>query len=86
MSGFRKHGRTLTKCSVRLSHGDLGEIVAETRDISETGVFVACKELLNAMCVGDTVEAELHSERRDISHAYLRVIRLTEDGVGLAFE
>ncbi len=86
MPGFRKHGRILTKCSVRLSHNDLGDIVAETRDISETGVFVACKELLHTICVGDTVEAELHSERQDVSHAHLRVIRLTEEGVGLAFE
>lgn len=86
MSGFRKHGRTLTKCAVHISHNDLGEVVAETRDISETGVFVRCKELMDAICIGDTVEARLYSGRDRISHAYLKVVRLTEEGVGLVFE
>jgi len=85
MAGFRKHGRTLTKCAVRLSHRDIGEVVTETRDISETGVFIACRELVHYISIGDEFEAKLYNENNDISETHLKVVRLTEDGVGLAF-
>lgn len=86
MSGFRKHGRKLTRCAVHLSSDHIGEVFAETRDISETGVFISCQDLLQGLCVGDKLEAKLYSECDHIFHACMRVIRLTEEGVGLAFE
>ncbi len=85
MAGFRKHGRTMVKCAVKLTHDQLGDIVAETRDISETGVFVWCKNLPSLMAVGDEVEAELHSECDMVTVAHLTVVRLTDDGVGLTY-
>jgi len=85
MSGFRKHGRTLVKCAVRLSHREIGDVVTETRDISETGVFVSCRELVHFISIGDEFDATLYSECDDVSETSLKVVRLTEDGVGLAF-
>ncbi len=85
MSGFRKHGRTLVKCAVHLSNHEIGDLVTETRDISETGVFISCSELVHFISIGDEFRAKLYSECDNISEAVVKVVRLTEDGVGLAF-
>lgn len=83
--GFRKHGRKIVKCAVKLSHEDLGDIVAETRDISESGVFVSCKDILKFLAVGDQVEASLYTDCEIVSHAVLHVVRMTDEGVGLSY-
>lgn len=85
MSGFRKHGRTLVKCAVRLTHKEIGDVIAETRDISETGVFVSCRELVHFISIGDEFEAKLYNTDKEVSETSMRVVRLTSDGVGLAF-
>ncbi|SMF60981.1 PilZ domain-containing protein [Alteromonadaceae bacterium Bs31] len=85
MSGFRKHGRTLVKCAVHMSNHDIGDVVTETRDISETGVFVSCREIVHFISIGDEFRARLYSECDQITDIYLKVVRLTEDGVGLSF-
>ena len=85
MSGFRKHGRKVVKCAVKLTHSEIGDVVAETRDISESGVFVSCKDLLNYLAVGDELEASLYTDCEIISHAVLKVVRLTDEGIGLAY-
>lgn len=85
MSGFRKHGRTPVRCAVRLTHKEIGDVVAETRDISETGVFVSCREFVHFISIGDEFEAKLYTENNQVSETNMRVVRLTEEGVGLAF-
>lgn len=85
MSEFRKHGRKPVRCSIRLTHQDLGDIIAETKDISETGVFIAHKDLIHYMSVGEQVEARFYSEENSAFDGVLRVIRLTQEGIGLEF-
>ncbi|WP_188150753.1 PilZ domain-containing protein [Teredinibacter waterburyi] len=85
MPGFRKHGRTLVKCAVRLTHRDIGDVVTETRDISETGVFVTCRDLVHFISIGDEFDATLYSDTDHVSETQLKVVRLTTEGVGLAF-
>ena len=86
MSGFRRYGRKPLKCAIRISHDGRDDIFAETRDISESGVFIRSADLLDRMTVGETVEAQLYSEQDDVSNTQLKVVRLTREGVGLAFE
>lgn len=85
MSGFRKHGRTLVRCSVKIKHDSVGDIEAETRDISETGVFVRCKDMSSVISVGDEVEAKLYSDCEKVTVAHLKVVRITNEGVGFAY-
>ncbi|PCK08330.1 MAG: PilZ domain-containing protein [Alteromonadaceae bacterium] len=86
MSGFRKCGRTSVQCEITLSHQNLGlNIDARTRDISETGIFVASRELSKHITIGDEVEAELRADIDHIKHANLIVVRLTCDGVGFSY-
>ena len=86
MSSFRKHGRKLVKCAVKLTHRDIGEVVTETRDISDTGVFVTCRDLVHNISIGDELEAKLYTDSETSSTTLLKVVRLTEDGVGLSFD
>ena len=85
MSEFRKHGRKPVRCSIKLTHHDLGDIIAETRDISETGVFIAHKDLMHYITVGEQVEARFYSEENSAYDGVLKVIRLTREGIGLEF-
>ncbi len=85
MSEFRKHGRKAVRCSITISHNELGDIFAETKNISETGVFIAHRDLIHCISVGEEVAAKLYSEGDAVYDGYLRVIRLTQDGVGLEF-
>ncbi len=86
MSPFRKHGRKLVKCAVKLIHREIGEVVTETRDISDTGVFVTCRDLVHYISIGDELEARLYTDSENSSTALLKVVRLTDEGVGLSFD
>ena len=86
MYQFRQHGRKLVKCAVKLTHRDIGEVITETRDISDTGVFVECRDLVHYIAIGDQFEAKLYTDNDSASTTLLKVVRLTEDGVGLSFD
>ena len=85
MSEFRKYGRKAVRCSIKLTHIELGDIFAETKDISETGVFIAHRDLVHYISIGEEVEARFYSEENSIYDGFLRVIRLTQEGVGLEY-
>lgn len=86
MSGFRRYGRKPLKCEVKLSHNEVGDILAETTDVSETGLFIRCAEWMNGIAIGDTFTAELSSNDGCSSNAQVTVVRHTKEGLGLAFE
>lgn len=87
MSGFRRYGRKPLKCSVKLLHTTAGEVIAETKDISEEGLFISCPEVVEQLAVGETVNAEFCTEdaSRRSDRAQLKVVRRTKDGVGFSF-
>lgn len=86
MSGFRRCGRKPLRYSIRISHQTVGDVLAETKDISETGIFVRSAVLLSILTVGETLVAELECDANTIENTQLKVVRMTEDGVGLEFE
>ncbi len=85
MQSFRKHGRELVKFAVTFKHRELGDITVETRDVSETGVFVNCKDLIPHFSIGDEITAKLHRDCENESQVVAKVVRLTNDGIGLAY-
>ena len=86
MSGFRRYGRKPLKCAVKICHQDAGDIIAETIDVSETGVFIRSSDLMSSIAVGDKLDAQLFSDDNFVENTQLKVVRLASDGVGLAFE
>ncbi|MFL0811105.1 MAG: PilZ domain-containing protein [Agarilytica sp.] len=85
MTRYRRHGRTPLGCEVKLEHDELGEVLAVAKDVSETGLFIMCKMLAQNLVVGDALVAKIF--RDDAWHApsLFRVVRLTEDGLGLTY-
>ncbi|MCR7301189.1 PilZ domain-containing protein, partial [Pseudomonas aeruginosa] len=45
MDNQRQYPRTPLKCRIRISHPLFGELMAQTRDLSDTGVYVKHPDL-----------------------------------------
>lgn len=88
MTTYRKHGRTLLNGAVTLEHEKLGEVTAEIRDVSETGIFVNCRDWVNKISVGDAFLAKLDACQEVVRNIpkELTVVRLTEEGVAFSYE
>ena len=86
MSGFRRYGRKPLRYAVKFTHSSAGDIQAETQDISETGMFVRGTSLAKCLTIGDTLNAQLRCDQDSVENTQLKVVRMTDDGVGLAFE
>lgn len=86
MSGFRRCGRKPLRYAVKFSHKLAGDVQAETHDVSDTGMFVRDSQLVKVLNVGETLNAELKCDQNSTEDAQLKVVRMTDDGVGLAFD
>ncbi len=88
MTKYRLHGRTLIKCAVKLEHEKLGEVTAEVRDVSESGIYVTCRDWVNKISVGDAFQAQLDACQEVARYIpqELTVVRLTEEGVAFSYE
>lgn len=86
MSGFRRCGRKPLRCAVEFSHSMAGDVQAETADISDTGIFVRDSHLAKLLTIGDTLSAQLKYDQELPERAELKVVRMTDEGVGLVFE
>lgn len=87
---FRRHGRTAIRCPMLLKHRILGELDVITTNISASGVFVGApspeqEQLLPQLPVGDTLQTEVETEDSRAELIQLRVIRQSQEGLGLAF-
>ncbi len=82
-TSYRRHGRTIEASAVKLEHERVGEVVAEIRDFSETGIFINCKDLVDKVDVGDAIRANFNTKM--LSNE-LTVVRMTDEGVGVVFK
>lgn len=88
---YRRHGRTPLNCDVTLENETLGKVVAEARDVSVTGLFVRCRELIGKIAIGDAIKAKFAGGQQGQdappvqldSRQKLKVVRVTDDGVAL---
>lgn len=80
----RRYVRKLVNARVKLKHGTIGELVARTRDVSDSGVFVDIHPVPR-LPVGAHVKMHmLDSSMPDIAFN-MKVARTTADGLGLMF-
>jgi len=86
MTSYRRHGRTPMKCAVKLEHDKIGEFVAETRDVSATGVFVNCKDIVGKVAIGDAIKVKVYTDADNQISSQLTVVRLTDEGAGFAYD
>lgn len=71
---------------VKVSHGQLGEFVFSTRDISDGGVFVVVDNEPFTPELGDKVEVQVQGLPVPAPVLDMVVVRITNDGYGLQFD
>ena len=85
MQSFRKHGRKLVQFDLTFKHRLFGDVRAEARDISETGMFILCKDATPCFSVGEEIQVNLDHNKEGFIPRVLKVVRITDDGIGLAY-
>ncbi|WP_122492269.1 PilZ domain-containing protein [Pseudomonas viridiflava] len=84
MSNQRQSPRTSLKCRIKISHPSFGELLAQTRDLSDGGVFVKHDEL-TSLVLGDVVTGQVQDLPIEAPVLQMEVMRVNGDGVGLRF-
>lgn len=87
MSYFRRSGRKNSRFSVQLADDHVEGMYAETKNVSETGMFVntANMSMPSKVAVGDTVSLKIYSAEQFLESAAVEVVRVTEEGFGCSF-
>lgn len=84
MNERRRFLRKLVTARVKLTHGTIGEIVARTRDISDSGVFVAIHPVPR-LPVGAHIKMHMLDSSLPKVAFNMKVTRTVADGLGLMF-
>lgn len=84
MTNKRDQLRQIVNAPVKLSHSVIGEIKAVTGDISNTGVFVSI-ENKPALPKGAHIKLQFLSSVYPNVSFNTRVVRVTNEGLGLVF-
>lgn len=84
MSNQRQYPRTPMKCRIKICHPSFGELIAQTRDLSDGGVYVRHPELA-ALPLGATVTGQVQDLPIEAPVLCMEVMRVDGEGVGLRF-
>lgn len=82
----RQHTRTAMTARVRVVHDGCGEFVFSTSDISDGGLFIVMEDDTFKPQLGDKVTVQVQGLPVPAPILDMRVVRRTEDGLGLQFE
>jgi hypothetical protein len=80
----RKHPRTSMKCRILIRHSALGDVVAQTRDLSDGGVYVKHPQLAT-LRPGDRVTGQVQDLPIEAPLLQMEVMRVDAEGAGLRF-
>lgn len=84
MANQRQFPRTPMKCRIRISHPSFGELVAQTRDLSDGGVYVRHPDLV-ALAVGSIVRGQVQDLPYEAPVLEMEVMRADAEGAGFRF-
>ncbi|MBK3869884.1 PilZ domain-containing protein [Pseudomonas stutzeri] len=84
MQNQRQHPRTNMTCRIRIAHPVVGEVFAQTRDLSDGGVYVHHPELV-VLHPGDVVAGQVQDLPIPAPELRMVVMRVDAEGVGLRF-
>ena len=80
----RIFARRLVNARVQLTHTTIGEVVARTRDISDTGVYVEAFPVPR-LPIGSHVKMHMLDSAQPNIAFNMKVVRVESDGMGLMF-
>lgn len=82
---LRQHVRTALQCSIKITHPDFTQdIIANTEDLSDTGVFIRHPELCR-LKIGDVVHGQVQDMPSEAPILMMEVMRITSSGAGFRF-
>lgn len=80
----RRHPRIPMKCRVKIQHPSIGEVVFDSSDISDSGIFLLTGKF-EELELGAIVKGQVQGMVVDAPVLDMRVVRITSEGVGLCF-
>jgi len=72
------------KCRIRISHETFGDVLAQTRDLSDSGVYVRHPDLVS-LRPGIIVRGQVQDLPIPAPELQMEVMRVDAEGVGLRF-
>jgi hypothetical protein len=84
MANQRHQVRTPMKCRIKICHPSFGELLAQTRDLSDSGVYVR-HEKMAALDVGVMVSGQVQDLPFEAPVLQMQVVRVDAEGAGLRF-
>lgn len=84
MSNQRQQVRTPMKCRIKIIHSSFGELLAQTRDLSDSGVYVKHPDMA-ALNVGTQVSGQVQDLPFEAPVLQMEVVRVDAEGAGLRF-
>ncbi len=85
MSNQRKNTRTPLKVRLRIEHPVHGELLVNTRDISDCGVYILKDQGSDLLTMGERVTGQVQGLPMEAPILQLEVVRVEPMGVGLRF-
>lgn len=83
-SNQRQHPRTPMKCRIKISHESFGDLFAQTRDLSDGGVYVRHPDLV-VLPVGTILTGQVQDLPFEAPILQMEIMRVDAEGVGLRF-
>jgi hypothetical protein len=80
----RQHSRHPIGVSIKISHESIGELMLETKDISDGGLFVVVNPL-DMPPIGSIVKGQVQGMSESPSIVEMKVIRVANNGIGLKY-
>ncbi len=84
MSNNRIHTRTPMKCRVKISHPSIDEMIINTRDISDGGIFLVTEDIPMPP-IGTIVQGQIQGMGFEGPILKLEIVRMEPCGIGLKF-
>lgn len=84
MRDLRSHPRIPMKCTIKIQHASVGEMMVQTRDISDGGVFIITPDQ-NIPPLGSIVIGQVQGMGEDAPVLKMQVVREEPVGLGLKF-
>lgn len=80
----RQAPRTPIKCQVKISHESIDEIIIQTRDISDSGIFLLTEDI-DMPPIGTVVQGQVQGMGMVAPILKMEIVRVEPAGIGLKF-
>jgi hypothetical protein len=84
MTNNRKHLRHQIRVSIKITHESIGECLLETRDISDSGIFVIVNPQ-KMPDVGTVLKGQVQGMGEEGAIIDMVIVRVNKNGLGLRY-